>query len=265
MSLDRTSFVPLYHQLFGKFVQKIESGAWPPHYRIPPERQLCKKYQVSRDTLRKALLRLMREGFLYRKQGKGTFVAKLKLTFHKFDTLAKDLREKGLNPSFQVLQNEKIMPDYHVKTILQLTEGEMVYKVMRLLLANQEPIAIGTAYLNEKVVPGLDKENLKKAALWNILFERYKLRITKVKEVLCPIHVDEFEAKILKISCGVPLFLVKRITYTKDTPFEYSETVVRGDRCCYSTELIYQEVGPTLSGGCFIFNKEFLLNTSDKN
>lgn len=262
MSLDRTSFIPLYHQLIAKLRQKIESGTWLSHSLIPSERQLCKKHQVSRDTLRKALSKLTREGLLYRKQGKGTFVAEPKLTFHKFDTLAKDLQEKGLNPSFRVLQNEKIMPDYHVKTILQLVEGEAVYKVMRLLLANEEPIALATAYFEEKVVPGLDEENLEKVALWNILFQKYKIHITRARETFVPVFADEFETKKLKIPRDSPLFLVRRITYTGHIPFEFSETVVRGDKCCYSVELTYKEMQTCLPEGHFTLDAGFLRDRS---
>jgi len=251
MSLVRTSFIPLYHQLIEKLRQKIESREWLPYSLIPSERQLSEKYQVSRDTLRKALSKLKEEGLLYRKRGKGTFVAGPRLTFHKFDAIAKDLQEQGLHPSFRVLQNEKTMSDYYVRTVLQLAEGEMVHKVMRLLLADGRPIALAADYFGEKTVPGLDEEELEEVALWDTLVRKYNIHITRVEETFAPVLADEFEAKQLEIPCNSPVFLVRRINYSERIPFEFGETVVRGDKCCYSVELSYEGMETRLPQGRF--------------
>jgi len=240
MPLDEKSPVPLYHQLTEELRKNIENGDWPPHFLIPSETELCEKYGVSRGTVRQALSQLVQEGLLYRKQGKGTFVAEPKITqqLNKFYSFTQDMREKGLKPSSRLLQNEKILPDPYIKNILGLKEDEMVYKIMRLRLANEEPLILETSYLVEELFPDLDREDVEKVPLYDLIIKKYRIRITRAKETFEPILVDRFEAEKLQISIGSPALLVKRITYTAGIPFEFRKSVVRGDKCSYSVELI---------------------------
>lgn len=74
-SIDRTSPVPIYHQLKMLIRQRIKSGVWGPGDRIPTERELCHMYSISRSPVRQALSQLAREDVLIRRPGLGTFVA----------------------------------------------------------------------------------------------------------------------------------------------------------------------------------------------
>ena len=69
----------LYYQLKESFISNILSAVWPPDSKMPSERELCETYNVSRVTVRKALDELVQGGFIYRKQGKGTFVKRKSL------------------------------------------------------------------------------------------------------------------------------------------------------------------------------------------
>lgn len=72
--LDRTSPVPLHHQLSGLLGRLIASGHYRPGEAIPPERQLCVMYGVSITTVRQAVLDLAAQGVVERTVGRGTFV-----------------------------------------------------------------------------------------------------------------------------------------------------------------------------------------------
>ncbi len=74
-SIDRTSPVPIYHQLKMLIRERIEGGVWGPGARIPTERELCHMYSISRSPVRQALNQLAREDVLIRRPGLGTFVA----------------------------------------------------------------------------------------------------------------------------------------------------------------------------------------------
>ena len=77
--LEKKSQNPLYQQLMRRLQNDVAAGAYPPGGRIPSEQVLCDTYGVSRVTVRKAMLDLVQEGLLVRKQGKGTFVADARL------------------------------------------------------------------------------------------------------------------------------------------------------------------------------------------
>ena len=66
---------PVYYKLQKILQNEIESGRWSPGEKISPERSLAELHRVSINTVKKAILNLVHEGYLYRIQGKGTFVA----------------------------------------------------------------------------------------------------------------------------------------------------------------------------------------------
>ena len=72
--IDRSSPIPLYYQLKMLIKRKIEKGLYAPGDRIPTERALCEKYEISRAPVRQALMELVQEGYIRRQSGRGTFV-----------------------------------------------------------------------------------------------------------------------------------------------------------------------------------------------
>jgi ABC-type glycerol-3-phosphate transport system substrate-binding protein len=75
MTIDRSSPVPIYHQLKALIQDQIACGLWRPGDRIPTERELCQTYAISRSPVRQALSELAHQGMLVRRPGLGTFVA----------------------------------------------------------------------------------------------------------------------------------------------------------------------------------------------
>ena len=71
---DKRSATHRYQVLKEYLITKIQSGEYSKGSKIESEPVLCKKFQLSRNTARQALQELENEGFLYRIQGKGTFV-----------------------------------------------------------------------------------------------------------------------------------------------------------------------------------------------
>jgi DNA-binding LacI/PurR family transcriptional regulator len=67
----------LSEQIFSKVHRDIQTGIYKPGQKLPPERELEVKYNVSRITINRALTKLKALGFLDRRQGMGTFVSTL--------------------------------------------------------------------------------------------------------------------------------------------------------------------------------------------
>lgn len=75
--IDKTSHVPLYQQVRKSIEERVKSGRLKPGDMIESEKALCKMYNVSQITIRKAISDLVNMGILYRVPGKGTFLASL--------------------------------------------------------------------------------------------------------------------------------------------------------------------------------------------
>ena len=80
--IDKNSRVALHYQLRDIIQEEIETGYLLENDRILSERELCNTYGLSRSTVRQAIQELEKEGYVYKCQGKGTFVAPKKYNQH---------------------------------------------------------------------------------------------------------------------------------------------------------------------------------------
>src|SRR5690606_18672936 len=73
-AICRTAPEPINVQIARAVRERIATGAWPAHYKLPAEPDLARALGVNRGTVRKALAGLIEEGLLVQSRGRGTFV-----------------------------------------------------------------------------------------------------------------------------------------------------------------------------------------------
>lgn len=234
------SKIPLYHQIKEDLRARIEEGEWLPGELVPPEKELCAEYKVSKITVLEAIKGLVGEGLLYRKQGKGTFVAKPKLeqSLNRFYSFTESMRQKGIEPERRILKVEIIKADKHAAKHLGIKRGEEITEIVRLRLVNGEPLYLETIILPVKLCPNLHLKDMGSKPLNEILRNEYKIPLIKAKECFEPIIIDDYEAQMLGVKNGAPALLLEHTTYTtKNQTVLFSKGIIRGDRCRYYTEL----------------------------
>jgi len=236
------SNVPLYQQLKNIIKGQILNGVLKTGEKIPPEIDLCSVYGVSRITVRQAINSLAQEGFLYRKQGKGTYVTspKLRRRLPKLYSFSEDMKDLGLKPSSKVIESEIIEADEEVFSLLKLPENNRkVNKVVRVRLANDEPILIERTYIPLFLSPELLLENLENESLYRLFREKYGLVLDHAYETYEVTTVRKNEAEILNCKKNLPAFAIERITFLKtDVPVELTRSIMRGDRVRFTVQLL---------------------------
>ncbi|GAA6151406.1 PLP-dependent aminotransferase family protein [Pseudoteredinibacter isoporae] len=80
LKLQRSSGKALHQQVYEVIRQAIIDGVLAPASKIPSSRSLASSLSLSRTTVSTALDQLFAEGFLFTKQGDGTYIAELNLT-----------------------------------------------------------------------------------------------------------------------------------------------------------------------------------------
>lgn len=122
LSLD--SEIPLYSQLMGIIKRSITSGALKVGDLLPSEAELCRVYDISRNTVRQAIGALEEEGFVVRKRGKGTFVTdpntRRKGVQYSFTT---EISQLGKTPSSTLVDFAVITPSPKIVTLMGLGPG----------------------------------------------------------------------------------------------------------------------------------------------
>lgn len=227
--------LPKYYLLKRELLSRIETGEYQEGRMIESERELMERYQFSRITVRKALDELVNEGYLYRIQGKGTYVKGDSASQNLFSlkSCTEDVKRLGRTPSKKTKKTDKFPADAKRAKHLNIPLGDAVHMFGRVTYADDEPLNYTETYLPEKVFPGLEKYDLEQRSLYDIIEKDYHIQITKARRTVEAVLPDPVVANYLGISPSMPVILFNCITcgivYGKEIPIETF-------RCYYRTD-----------------------------
>ncbi|WP_371017728.1 GntR family transcriptional regulator [Pseudalkalibacillus sp. JSM 102089] len=237
--MNRQKRIPLYLQLMDDIIKKIELQKYREQEKLPSERELCEMYGMSRITVRQAMQELESEGFIYKQHGKGTFVAPKSYSQNlvKLYSFTEEMRKIGKIPTSKVLSFEIMKIEGDIGNKIGLEKDEEVYKVVRLRLADEEPLMYETSYMPVSKFPGLTQETLDTLPMYEVFYNDYGVLVNKAVESFSPTLIREDEAESLQTTTQQTAMLIKRFAYSNEEIVEYTVTVARGDKFEYTIEL----------------------------
>jgi len=226
---------PVYYKLQSEIKENIENGKWKPGVMIPPERVFVEEYGVSIGTVKKAITNLVNEGFLYRVQGRGTFVTDTQLRRNRlrYYRLFKDFLDEENELQFKLLELKSVEGTRPVKQYLKLRSNQQLFKVKRILVSDNLPKIYSISYLPMNLFKGLDtrsKSTLESQPLYTYLEEQYDVPTLYNHELIGAEAADKEVSKQLDIPKGTPVVLIEMLSYThKDKPYEFRVSYCRTD------------------------------------
>lgn len=231
--LDKDSPIPLYYQLVETLRERIRSGELKPGAQLPPERDLSEHYGISRMTVRQALQYLIREEALIAKQGLGTFVAEPKLTYDPLHLLGftEDTLRRGAAATSRVIEQAIVEPPASIGARLGLRPRERAVRIVRLRMSDDTPMLLETVYLPSARFRGIERADLAKQSLYQLMRDRYGVRLQGAFSTLEAVLANEYECELFGLTSDTPMILLEGVTYDEDDqPIEYFKAVYRGDR-----------------------------------
>lgn len=231
--LQRDGAIPLHAQITEDLRRQIKGDELKSGENFPSERELAERYGVSRMTVRQALRHLRQENLIYHERGVGSFVTSRKLDVHtrNLSGFSEEMVSLGLSPSSRILQLQAETANEQVRRDLDLPDGAQVFRLERLRLADDEPMAFETTFLPAEICPGLDEIDLTKNSLYQVLIEKYNLRMHHAAEILEAAAANRFLSKQLGIKANAPVLVVRRVVFTESNqPIESAHTTYRADR-----------------------------------
>ncbi|EMF0110124.1 GntR family transcriptional regulator [Enterococcus hirae] len=226
----------LYHQLVDLLKNQMESNMIP-HDKLPSERELTAQYGVSRTTVRLALKELENTGYIYRRHGKGTFVSDIKKNVADLAgtySFTEQMKSLGRTAETRILAFEKIEADKFIAKQLNLSLGEVVFKLSRLRIADREPLMIEDTYLPVKFFLSLNDQLLRSKPLYDLFSEDFNQTVRLADEELYASVASKEDAKQLIILEGAPVLHLARQTYNmKNEIIEFTLSVARADQFHY--------------------------------
>lgn len=232
-NLQREHPKPLYQQLEEIIREKIENEEWKPNTAIPSENELSKIYGISRMTARSVITQFVREGKLYRVQGKGTFVSEPKITTSSLSYMGirEQLERMGYQTKTKLLEVKRVPCNERIAKKLELSQDSEVYVIERIRYIKDVPLSIHTSYIPAEYCNNLEDMDLEGEQLCVILDKEYGLKRSKVIETLESSLATEREAMMLSVKTRFPLLMLEDIIYNSHgKPFEYTKVLFRGDK-----------------------------------
>ncbi len=236
--IDREKTQKLYVQLFEILKKKIEEGEWAVGTQIPTEEDLCKTYEVSKATVRLAILELVRQGYLTRQQGKGTFVCKRIIPegLTMLTSFKELMLEAGVCFSTKVLAQTVMMPIDDIDVKLNVPEDKHIIYIKRLRTVDDEPVLLQEAYIPYHVCPQLLAEDVAGNSLFDLFEKKFGLPITRVKDNIEVITCKSDECNVLGLPEGSPALLLDQHFYSGDTQIMYMRSIKRPERFRFTIE-----------------------------
>jgi GntR family transcriptional regulator len=245
--LDKSVPVPLYYQLKKLITEEIEEGKYAVDSPIPTELELSSMFNISRTTVRQAILELVQEGKLYRVKSKGTFVAKPKINQNfmnnrMYSFIAptnEEIIQSGRIPSTEVVSlNVVPMPEVVAK-LYDAKIDAMAVCLYRKRCADGAPILRVKTYLPVKQCAFVLGHNFAAESLYEVLSTHEDTKIYRVSKVCEAIAAGREDAEILGVKRGSPIHFFTTIGYNvSGEVIEYSLSYFRGDQHRFHIETV---------------------------
>lgn len=225
--------VPIYAEIRDWILGEIEKGTFPVGSHLTPEVELAEQFGVSRPTVRQALLELAREGVLARRRGHGTVVLPPRMAYPigRLMSFSEEFVASGSRPSSRVVNHGVVIADGDLAIRLGVALGASVYRLERVRLVDDEPVAWQRSHIAHGRVPAIEKVDFSRASLYGTLRDRYGYAIASADEVIRAGTAGAVDAGLLDVPEGSPVFRIERRSFTEAGDLlELVDSVYRSDR-----------------------------------
>ncbi|WP_297566419.1 GntR family transcriptional regulator [uncultured Faecalibaculum sp.] len=223
-----------YRTIYDDTKEKILNGTYAPGSQLPDEMTICQQFDCSRMTVKKAYDMLVQEGFIYRKQGLGSFVLSKNMDDGEVELQERELqgftRTARGHADTKLLHFKLVFAPKDIADHLGIRENDPLYDILRVRNIDGEPYVLEHTYMSPETIPGITEDILKHSVYTYIEDVLGKKIASAQKTTRAQISNPQDQAE-LGLRPEEPVLEVEQIAYLDNgTPFEYSISRHRYDR-----------------------------------
>ena len=215
-----------YRDIADDIRQKIKNQEYTFGQKLRYEYVLCMSYHCNKETMKKALDILVKEGLIIRRRGAGTFVKDydpaMDNPVSKFGRGLTAQYEGIKEVTSEVLEFEVVPADEHLSEKLQIDVGDFVYHIIRLRFLDKIPHLIDITYIPISVVPNLKLQHLK-GSIYGYIEKVLKLKIQSCHLTINAALSTPLEQQYLGLKENEPYIQEEQISFLSNgSIFEYT-------------------------------------------
>lgn len=239
MKLNPNSEKPLHVQAEEVLRKLIESEEYKNGKLLPNEVLLSEQLNISRNTLRQAINKLVFEGLLIRKKGHGTKVVRKGITggVKNWLSFSQEMKMMGIEIKNFELHVCFKRPSEEIRSFFNIsTDENNKCLVLERVRGNKEyPFVSFISYFNPEIPLTGDEDFTQ--PLYGILESTYNIIVKTSKEEISARLAGESIAEKLDIKSSDPILIRKRFVYDiNGVPIEYNIGYYRADSFTYTIE-----------------------------
>ena len=147
---------------------------------LPTEQELVQSYQVSRDTIRKALSLLVEEGLVKKIHGSGSQVInqeQINFPVSDLTSYQELMEQQGIDSQTNVISLDKIIVDSKLSEKTGFSSSQQVWRVIRQRVVEGCASVVDIDYLDAKLIPQLNRD-IAKHSIYDYLENHLNLSIS---------------------------------------------------------------------------------------
>lgn len=206
---------PRYHQVYVSLRSWVQDGSYRPGQQIPTEPQLCQLFEVSRITVRKAIAELVREGWLVKHQGKGTFVEMSRArpaAALDLGQMRNQIADLAAATEVRGLQVGNVEPDEETRAALRLADDAQVQRASHVRLAAGVPLGMITTWVPLDIAARVEPREMSRYPMFELL-ARAGLVLGGADQWIGATLAGVEAARALGVEVGAPLLRLTRVVF----------------------------------------------------
>lgn len=234
---------PRYLELADELREEVLRGDYSDPGDFPTESVLCKKFDVSRFTVREALRKLTDEGLIARKRGSGTIVqpatARAGALHQPLSNVGEILQyAHDTAISFEKLPAQEVPAKIAEQIGMASKKKWFVFHGKRLKPGRKRPIAVTVVWLNPELAGAIDKIDINGATLFGQIEEHAGVTVSRVTQDIQAIAAPKNFSGDLGLEEGDPILRILRCFFDEnDRLLEISASYHPGERFAYSMHI----------------------------
>ncbi len=225
-----------YDTIYRDLKTKIETGDYEYQALLPSEHVLVQTYDCSRNTVRRAISRLVSDGYVQSVQGKGVRnifqpVPQSSFTMGGIESFKESALRNHQDGRTRVILFTVLTADKKISARTGFPMGTQLFYIQRIHYLDGKALIINHNYFRYDIMPGLTRE-IAEDSIYEYLEQTLHMTIVNSKRIMTVEKVTEIDEKYLELNLDDYncLAVVTSQTYNSGgVMFEYTQSRHRPD------------------------------------